>query len=115
MVSRVAMLTTAGDLIPIAQEHDITDFDELQKYLSCLPRPFDFFELVRVKTGGHDYIMVVDEEGKLNGSDINAKATRLTAPWDVIVGDVLIFSDHHDPEMYSMTHDEWMVLVDVVG
>ena len=31
------MLTTAGDLIPIAQEHDITDFDELQKYTAEPP------------------------------------------------------------------------------
>lgn len=50
-----------------------------------------YIELVYLTDGK---IMVVNEEGKLNGFEINHNATKLAnLPNDVIVGDVLICSN----------------------
>jgi len=110
MSKKVAMLTTKGDLIPIAQDHDVTEYEELRTYMNLMPHPYDWFEPVCIHIGEHNYIMVVDEEGKLKDSPVNIKATHLYGDFDVIVGDALIFADHRDTEMRAMDKDEWDAL-----
>lgn len=52
-----------------------------------------YIEVVHLKEGR---LMVLDEEGKLKGKNINNEATRMTrgllAEFDVIVGDVVILT-----------------------
>lgn len=63
--------------------------DELKKFVG------GYIEIVTVKFDGKDYLMVVNEEGKLNGLPYNEAATELyqTSFWgdcDCILGDALI-------------------------
>jgi hypothetical protein len=59
---------------------------ELYKLLSC--------ELVQVISIGKTSIMILDEEGKLTGKDLNPLATVIAKPFlfkgDAIVGDVIL-------------------------
>ena len=107
----VVMLTVNGTFGRIPQKHSITEYEELRGYIELLPCPYEWFELVRVEIGEYKYIIVLDESGLLKDFQINQNASRLYGGSnDFIVGDVLVFSDHGDEEMYAMTEEECDVL-----
>lgn len=72
-----------GEVIDNYQPRNGSDFqlDELQAVVS------GYIEVVYLQDGR---LMVVNEEGKLNGLAINWNATLLVGGRDIIVGDVLV-------------------------
>lgn len=72
-----------GEVIDNYQPRNGSDFqlDELQAVVS------GYIEVVYLQDGR---LMVVNEEGKLNGLAINWNATSLVGGRDIIVGDVLV-------------------------
>lgn len=75
------ILRVSGEKIPIVPINQ-TDFslEELYGYINC-----ELIEVVYLS----DNIMIIDEEGKLRGKEINGQATLLYQR-DYIVGDVVI-------------------------
>ena len=78
---------TAQDITP----KNGKDFQlkELYEALGC-----ELVEAIRIPTAGK--IVIIDEEGKLNGKDINGDMTyylryhSVIASWDFIVGDAIM-------------------------
>lgn len=92
MKAKAEILKADGTSVVVAPENG-TDFnlDELQKIVD------GFIEIVPIygarRMFGSDKIMVVNEEGKLNGLPFNLSATLLVRADgidDIIVGDVLV-------------------------
>ena len=90
------------------QESAVVDYETLRSLIEALPDPIGWFEIVRVRAGGHKYMMIVDEEGLLTGKEYNPAASALygQTPSDFIVGDALVLSDHGDEDMYFLTDEE---------
>jgi hypothetical protein len=67
----------------IPEDGSFFSLKELYSLLNC-----SLVELVNVN---RDYIMIVDEEGRLTGKPINEKASDLVKDrYDFIVGDVIV-------------------------
>lgn len=96
----------------ISSDKDIVEYQDIQDAMASLPNPYEWFELVTFNVGQCRYIMVLDESGKINGSPINFIASTLYNgfPMDAICGDVIIYADHGDEDMYYMTEEEKDVL-----
>ena len=73
---------TSGDIIDVEPKNG-KDFKlaELQAIVG------GYIEIVYLDS---KHIMVVNEEGKIDGLDINVNATNLVDGYDIIVGDVLV-------------------------
>lgn len=81
-----ALLIKATGDVQVVDPENGTDFtlEELQGFVG------GNIEIVRVPDDS-DRIIILNEEGKLDGLPINMKATDLYQnPYDVIVGDVLV-------------------------
>lgn len=81
------LIKTDGTVTEVVPKNgkDFT-LEELQALIGC-----DWIEIVRMP-GSDGSFMVVDEEGKLNGKELNEKATKMYGrmPYDYIVGDALL-------------------------
>lgn len=83
------LLTTAGETKEVQPANAKRGFTlkELYSLIGC-----DLVEVVGPNKKGE--IMICDEEGKLNGSNVNQKATdwywKSFGPYDVIVGNAVI-------------------------
>ena len=82
------LIKTDGTSIEVSPNNG-TDYtlDELQKFVGGL------IEVVAAKERG--YILIINEEGKIEGLPINWSATDLAdiSLWDCIVGDALYCKD----------------------
>ena len=103
-------LTTDGKVneVEIEVDTEIADYETLQQMMAELPIPIEWFECVYFKLGGHNYAMVIDDEGKLKDYPYNRNATLLYGGRNVdyIAGDAIILRDKMDGEMYFLTDDE---------
>lgn len=85
----MATLLKAGHAPVEVQPKNGTDFtlEELQEFVG------GFIEVIPAREEG--FILVINEEGKLNGLPYNGRATDLADIylWDCIVGDALLCRD----------------------
>ena len=74
-----------------------------------------FIEVVRPSLLPEDWVMVIDEEGKLKGKDVNRLGTILyDNPIDVIVGDLVMVREgmvdsgdgYMEPDLVGLTDSE---------
>lgn len=78
------LIRANGEVVEIEpKDKDSFTLDEMQGYVN------GWIEVVYLASGD---VMVVNEEGKLNGLPINEKATELYGSIDTIVGDVMIIN-----------------------
>ena len=80
------LIKTDGSVTDVAPKNG-KDFklDELRELIGC-----EYIEIVRVPLT-HGKILIVDEEGKLNGKEFNERATVIYGNiLDYIVGDALM-------------------------
>lgn len=92
-----ALLLKADGQQVIIQSENLSDFtlEELYKHLSCTT-----VEIARSQAAAQqgrrykDYILIIDEEGKLKNNRINNVASEwYSSPVDQIVGDAIICHD----------------------
>jgi len=78
------LIRANGEVVEIEpKDKDSFTLDEMQGYVN------GWIEVVYLASGD---VMVVNEEGKLDGLPINEKATELYGSIDTIVGDVMIIN-----------------------
>lgn len=73
-----------------------------------------FIEIVRPRLLPRDWVMIVDDEGKLKDCEVNALGTILYhSPWDTINGDIVLcredLVDHDgcmEPDLVGLTEAE---------
>lgn len=75
---------------------DLDDLDFFHRYIK------GFIEIVRLHD---DVVMIVDDEGKMNGLPLNKAATCLYNCDDIIVGPALVMK-RRGPDLVPMTADE---------
>lgn len=76
------LLKPDGSVVDYPPKDRAYTLEEVQKAVG------GYIEVVNLNSG---YIMVINEEGKLNGLPVNQKATDLWgSPWDHIVGNALV-------------------------
>lgn len=64
-------------------------YDDFQSLKSLCGREYSLWQTVSVRLENEDFIMLVEEEGKIKNFGINKLATLIYSnPYDVIVGDV---------------------------
>lgn len=69
-----------------------------------------YIEIVRPRLLPRDWVMVVDDEGKLKDYEINALGTILYhSPWDTINGDIVLVREDMVPD------DEGFMVPDLVS
>ena len=69
-----------------------------------------FIEIVRPRLLPRDWVMIVDDEGKLKDYEINALGTILYhSPWDTINGDIVLVREDMVPD------EEGFMVPDLVG
>lgn len=97
------IIRTNGKVEPYPKDHDICSYEEFEQFKRLAH--MDIAEVVKGKVSDYQYLMLVDEEGKLLGKPINEKATRIyNNPLDVICGDVVLFDgDTYDEEIHYMS------------
>lgn len=91
MKNSVFILKSNGQVLEKVRNDNslVIEYDELKRM--CHFCGFEWFEVVSVKVGQLDCILILDEEGKYNNQSVNPLATHLyNNPYDYIVGDVII-------------------------
>lgn len=97
-----------------APKDGIVDYETLRELLDKLS--IGTFQIVPFEVGENSYYLVIDDEGKLKHQLVNEVATALSGlyPYDLIVGNALVLANHHDPEMYFMTSEEQVSLMEQI-
>lgn len=98
-LSKPQFISSTGKQFAVfPEDHDVFTLEELQHYVGGL------IEIVNLADGR---VMVLNEEGKLNGLPPNAKATYLLMQGeflfpDIVVGDVIVcdesYLEHEDED-----------------
>ena len=79
-----------------------------------------YIETVPIQSSGAEYIMILDEEGKLTGKEYNSIASLFLRPYDYAVGDAAIVRRQGE-ELVGLTQEEtlqfmtWDVLQEVMA
>lgn len=67
----------------------------------------EWAETVTIEYRGNRYMLLVDEEGKLTGKDINPVASMLyNSPFDLIMGDVAVLACPSGEDMLYLAEAE---------
>lgn len=84
-----------NNLIRIVEVDNTNDiFPECYKIIDC-----EWIEVIDNLSFGNDYIMLIDEEGKLKDSRRNMIATMLYGnPYDYVAGNAVIVKNNYTPE-----------------
>lgn len=96
---------TAGLFRVYIESNEIVSYEDFE-YIKreC---GYEWAQTVTFSFKDRQYMMLLDEEGKLTGSPINELATELYAnPYDCIVGDVAILGMPKGEEMCYLSEDE---------
>ena len=98
-----------GILLRTDGTYEVVEYNDtletLQKYVGGL------IEYVQISSKGID--MIINDEGKILGMDINYNATRLFA-YDIIVGDALVVRTENG-ENVSLTDEDIKTILEEIG